>query len=60
MRDVLLLLILPGDVSRLVPDILAATTAGYNLKEMGFYAELPLLAGTVGDLSGRLGVRSAG
>lgn len=25
---------------------------GYSLKEMGFYASLPLLAGTVGDLTG--------
>ncbi len=25
---------------------------GYSLKEMGFYASLPLLAGTVGDLAG--------
>jgi len=25
---------------------------GYTLKEMGFYAMLPLLAGTIGDLSG--------
>ncbi|MBM3811626.1 MAG: MFS transporter [Acidimicrobiia bacterium] len=25
---------------------------GYNLKQMGFYAALPLLAGTIGDLAG--------
>jgi len=25
---------------------------GYDLKRMGFYASLPLLAGTVGDLAG--------
>ena len=26
---------------------------GYNLKEMGFYASLPLFAGTAGDLRRR-------
>lgn len=28
------------------------THRGFNLKEMGFYASLPLLAGTLGDLAG--------
>jgi sugar phosphate permease len=29
-----------------------ANHRGYNLKQMGFYASLPLFAGTVGDLAG--------
>ena len=50
-RDVFLLQLLPLDVSRLVPH-LSERLSRYSLKQMGFYASLPLLAGTVGDLVG--------
>ena len=41
------------------PDYLLSI-ARFNLKQMGFYASLPLLAGTAGDLAGRVGVRPVG
>src|SRR5438270_11610720 len=48
---VLLLLLFPCRLPRLVPKYLN-DHRGFNLLQMGFYASLPLLAGTAGDLMG--------
>ena len=50
--DVLLLRLLPHRLPRLVSDLPERRIAAFRLTQMGFYASLPLLAGTAGDLLG--------
>ncbi len=52
--DVFLLPVRAGRLPGLVPNLRLNSHRGFDLKQMGFYASLPLLAGTLGDRRLRL------